>query len=171
MDLPKAKKRPRLAYNDCFVEFLSKKYLRQISILGTVNSRFKKVHFSFLKSRVVWCKKDLCSESKNRSSEKNALCSWICNLRSFLNREFTVLTGNHKDYSLKKWSVIFHLPIPLSLTNVPNFCRVSTLNPNPTRTRGRITSCNMLTAKKCQDSTKLCRTQHTGQKKVRITLC
>ena len=31
------------------------------------------------------------SESKNRSSEKNALCRWICNLRSFLNREFTVL--------------------------------------------------------------------------------
>ncbi len=29
---------------------------------NTVNSRFKKVHFSFLKSRVVWFKKDLCSE-------------------------------------------------------------------------------------------------------------
>ena len=57
--------------------------------IPTVNSRFKKVHFSFLKSRVVWFKKDLCSESKNRSSEKNALCRWICNLRSFLNREFT----------------------------------------------------------------------------------
>ena len=57
---------------------------------GTVNSRFKKVHFSFLKSRVVWFKKDLCSESKNWLSEKNALCRWICNLRSFLNREFIV---------------------------------------------------------------------------------
>ena len=56
----------------------------------TVNSWFKKVHFSFLKSRVVWFKKDLCSESKNRLSEKNALCRWIWNLRSFLNREFTV---------------------------------------------------------------------------------
>ena len=38
---------------------------------GTVNSWFKKVHFSFLKSRVVWFKKDLCSESKNWLSEKN----------------------------------------------------------------------------------------------------
>ena len=43
-------------------------------------------------------------------------------------RGFTQVNGNHKDYSLKKWSVIFLLPIPLSLTNVPNFCRVSTLN-------------------------------------------
>ena len=56
----------------------------------TVNSQFKTVHFSFLKSRVVWFKKELCSESKNRSSEKNALFTWICNLRSFLNREFSV---------------------------------------------------------------------------------
>ena len=39
---------------------------------STVNSWFKKVHFSFLKSRVVWFKKDLCSESKNRSSKNNA---------------------------------------------------------------------------------------------------
>ena len=60
---------------------------------STVNSQFKKVYFFFLKSKVVWFKKDLCSESKNRSSEKNALCRWICNLRSFLNREFTVLSG------------------------------------------------------------------------------
>ena len=58
---------------------------------GTVNSRFKKLHFSFLKSRDVWFKKDLCSESRNRSSEKNAWCRWICKLRSLLNREFTVL--------------------------------------------------------------------------------
>ena len=36
----------------------------------TVNSRFKKVHFSFLESRVVWFKKDLCSESKSWSSKK-----------------------------------------------------------------------------------------------------
>ena len=36
----------------------------------TVNSWFKKVHVSFLKSRVVWFKTDLCSESKSRSSEK-----------------------------------------------------------------------------------------------------
>ena len=57
----------------------------------TVYSGFKKVLFSFLKSRVVWFKKDLCSESKNRSSEKkNALCRWICNLRSFLNRKSTL---------------------------------------------------------------------------------
>ena len=60
-------------------------------LYNTVNSRFKKVQFSFLKSRVVWSKKYLCSESKNQSSKKNALCRWICNLRSFLNREFTVL--------------------------------------------------------------------------------
>ena len=39
---------------------------------NTVNSRFKKVH-SFLKLRIVRFKKDLFSESKNRSSEKNAL--------------------------------------------------------------------------------------------------
>ena len=35
--------------------------------INTVNSRFKKVHSSFFKSRVVWFKKDLCSESKNQS--------------------------------------------------------------------------------------------------------
>ena len=64
----------------------------------TVNSRFKKVHFSFLKSRVVWFKKDQCSKSKNRSSEKNALCRQICNLRSFLNREFTVLFQNRNNF-------------------------------------------------------------------------
>ena len=64
----------------------------ELQILGnTVNSWFKKVHFSFLNLRVVWFKKDLCSEFKNLSSEKNALCRWICNLRSLLNREFTVL--------------------------------------------------------------------------------
>ena len=39
----------------------------------TVNSWLKKVYFSFLKSRVVWFKTDLCSESKNRSSEKKCL--------------------------------------------------------------------------------------------------
>ena len=58
---------------------------------NTVNSRFKKFNFSFLKSRVVWFKKNLYSESKNRSTEKNAWCRWICNLISFLNREFSVL--------------------------------------------------------------------------------
>ena len=56
---------------------------------ATVKSWFKKVHFFFLKSRLVWFKKDLCSESKNWTPQKNALCRWICNLRSFLNREFT----------------------------------------------------------------------------------
>ena len=54
---------------------------------NTVNSWFKKVHFSFLKSRVVWFKKDLCNESNNQSSKK---FGWICNLRPFLNQEFTV---------------------------------------------------------------------------------
>ena len=44
-------------------------------VTSTVNSRFKKPHFSFLKSRVVWFKKDLCTEFKNRSSEKNASCT------------------------------------------------------------------------------------------------
>ena len=32
---------------------------------GTVNSWFKKVHFSFLKSRVVWFKKNLCTGCSN----------------------------------------------------------------------------------------------------------
>ena len=36
-------------------------------------------------------KNHLCSESRNKLSKKNALCRWICNLTSFLNREFTVL--------------------------------------------------------------------------------
>ena len=62
-----------------------------LKVINTVNSWCKKVYFSFLKSRVVWFKEDLCYESKNQLSEKNALCRWICNLRSFLNREFTVL--------------------------------------------------------------------------------
>jgi hypothetical protein len=54
-------------------------------LLGsTVNSRFKKVHFSFLISRYVWFKKDLCSESKNWSPEKNALCRLILQLEIFL---------------------------------------------------------------------------------------
>ena len=70
---------------------------------STVNSRFKKVHFSFLKSRVVWFKKDLCSESKNRSSEKYTLCMWICNLRSFLNRESTVLCGVKKGLEISSY--------------------------------------------------------------------
>ena len=42
-------------------------------MLGTVNSRLKKVHFSFLKSSIVWFKKVLCSESNNWLSEKNTL--------------------------------------------------------------------------------------------------
>ena len=40
------------------------------SITITGKSRFKKPHFFFLKSRVVWFKKDLCTESENRSAEK-----------------------------------------------------------------------------------------------------
>ena len=36
---------------------------------------------------------------KNRSSEKNALCRWIRNLRSFLNREFTVMYISGKEKS------------------------------------------------------------------------
>ena len=52
-------------------------------LCNTINSQFKEVHFSFLKLRVVWFKKDLCSESKNSLSERNALCWWICSLRSF----------------------------------------------------------------------------------------
>ena len=81
---------------------------------GTVNSRFKKVHFSFLKSRVVWFRKDLCSESKNQLSEKNALCRWICNLRSFLNREFTVILIHItiSNYSAQ-WSVLHSVVVIL----------------------------------------------------------
>ena len=37
---------------------------------STVKCWFKKFHFSFLKSRVVWFKKKICSDSKNQSSEK-----------------------------------------------------------------------------------------------------
>ena len=77
----------RLAFKETYTKLISR---CENQDTNTVNSRFKKVHFSSLKSRVVWFKKDLCSESKNRLSEKNALCRWICNLRSFLNREFTV---------------------------------------------------------------------------------
>ena len=71
---------------------------------STVKSWFKKVHFFFLKSRLVWFKKDLCSESKNRFPEKNALCRWISNLRSFLNRDITVLLAP---------PMFFHLPASL----------------------------------------------------------
>ena len=53
----------------------------------TVRPRFKKLHFSFLKSRVVWFKKDLCTESKNRLSDKNAWCRQFFKLKYFLNRE------------------------------------------------------------------------------------
>ena len=38
--------------------------------IHTGESRFKKPYFSFLQLRVVWFKKDLCIESKNRSSKK-----------------------------------------------------------------------------------------------------
>ena len=82
-----------------------KKTVARISFLsiqnktkGTVNSRFKKLHFSFLKSSVVWFKKDFWYESKIRSSEKKSLCRWICKLRSFLNQEFTVLRRNCLTY-------------------------------------------------------------------------
>ena len=79
----------------------------EIETTCTVNSRFMNVHFSFLKSRVVWFEKDLCSEFKNRSSEKNALFRWIRNLRSFLNREFTVLSKNiHTFLHLSKTSFL-----------------------------------------------------------------
>ena len=44
----------------------------------TVNSRFKKLLFSFLKFRVVCFKKDLSTESRNRVSQKNSLYKWIC---------------------------------------------------------------------------------------------
>ena len=36
----------------------------------TGKSRFKKLRFSSLKSSHVWFQKDLCTKSKNRSSEK-----------------------------------------------------------------------------------------------------
>ena len=77
-----------------------------------VNSRCKKVHFSFLKSRVVWFKKDLCSESKNRSSEKNALCWCICNLRSYLNRKLTVLLKTLIYLSqIYWWTIVLRLSV------------------------------------------------------------
>ena len=54
--------------------FVLRKFCRMICNcawgFSTVNSRFKKVNFSSLKSRVVWFRKDLCSEPKNRSSKK-----------------------------------------------------------------------------------------------------
>ena len=64
---------------------------------STVKSWFKKVHFFFLKSRLVWFKKDLCSESKNRLPPKNPLCRWISNLRSFLNQDITVIEIFYQD--------------------------------------------------------------------------
>ena len=44
--------------------------IEEFPFFSTVKSRFRKLHFFFLKSRVVWFKKDLCTESKNRSSKK-----------------------------------------------------------------------------------------------------
>ena len=43
---------------------------RSSYFFSTVNSWFKKVHLFFLKSRVVWLKKGLCSESKIWLSNK-----------------------------------------------------------------------------------------------------
>ena len=57
----------------------------------TDKSRFKKLHFSFPKLSVDWFKKHSYTEFNNLLVEKNVLCRWICKLRSFLNREFTVL--------------------------------------------------------------------------------
>ena len=74
----------------CIHESVVKTIFSHYLLVCTVNSQFKKVHFSFLRSRDLR-KIYICSESKDRLSEKNALCRWICNLRSFLNREFTVL--------------------------------------------------------------------------------
>ena len=54
------------------------------SCVNTVNSRFKKPNFSFLKSRVVWFEKDLWDLVTRK---KNVLCRWICKLRSFLKIE------------------------------------------------------------------------------------
>ena len=80
----------------CFFTSSQTWFFVLINIFGsTGKSWFKKPLFFFLKSRVVWFKKDICIESKNRSSEKNVLFRWICNLRSFLNREFTVLNMYH----------------------------------------------------------------------------
>ena len=52
------------------VEISEHAWCSKFKFMGTVNSRFGKVHFSFLQSRVVRFKKDLCSESKNQLSEK-----------------------------------------------------------------------------------------------------
>ena len=38
--------------------------------INMVNSQFRKAHFSFLRLRFVWFKKDLCSESKNGQPKK-----------------------------------------------------------------------------------------------------
>ena len=58
---------------------------------STVNSGFKKVHFSFrelfdFRKIYVVNLKTSCPKKK-----PYVLCSWICNLKSFLNREFTAV--------------------------------------------------------------------------------
>ena len=80
---------------------------------SAVNSRFKKLRFSFLKSRVVWFKKDLLYEPKNQASERNTLCRWICKLRSLLNRVFTVFNFYKRTGWRKRTSelIIFRINI------------------------------------------------------------
>ena len=46
---------------DGFGSSFSTQQIRAKVFRNTVNSRVKKVHYSFLKSRVVWFKKDLCT--------------------------------------------------------------------------------------------------------------
>ena len=52
--------------------------------VNTGKSRFKKLHFSFLKSRVVSFKKDLFIESKTACSKKNCLLLMNLQVEIFL---------------------------------------------------------------------------------------
>ena len=84
--------------------------------ISTVNSRFKKVHFSFLKSRVIWFRKDLFSEFKNRSSEK---IPYIGEFATFLNQEFTVFMKFWIRNSLNKLNLMTPQDL-LLLSRIPS---------------------------------------------------
>ena len=63
--------------------------LYMVNVQSTVNSRIKKLHFSFLTRELQWCRNwggRTCDLRKVSGMNLK-----ICKLRSFLNREFTVL--------------------------------------------------------------------------------
>ena len=63
----------------------------------TWKSRFKKLHFSFPRSNQIW--NIYVRTLKNKRTKKlwlKYVCMWVCKLRSFLNRDFTVLSKAFK---------------------------------------------------------------------------